>query len=363
MPRRSSKSIAASERNASRAAAPTAAAAAPTAAAAADDDDTCPGQMGVEDGAECKQAVLCLGCGRCDRHCRGMLLNKRHCNSDEEDSSEDDEEGDGAAAAGAARTRGGAAAAAAAAPEDEEEATDHKDRGWLTKVVDFFGISESFKSYTYNQRSASTPAKTARSNAFNLLTRCAAKLGEILVQRSAPEDIVAQWHRQEVGIDAEMLQNKGLEMLKALPSRSEGHRTLGAVLCAASPRKKGSAIPNVGLTSVKSVKAGRDFFDKIVQAGKVPELPPITRARGSDEKIKRLVCCQISSENVQSVSWSEKLVTCDGFVTNVPAMSRLKSVSTMYYDYKRDVPKEYQVSWKPFSQVAKAITGKQIIGF
>ena len=338
-------------------------AAASTAAAAAGEGSTCPGPPGPggQQGPACraKLPVHCHGCGRCDRHCRTFQDRRRHCDSSESDDESEDEEGD-AAAAGA----GPAAAAAGAQQEEEDQDQEEQDGNVfgrnVRKLAEFFGISKSFAKYTYNPNAPTATAQYATQRAFKLLTKCAEKIGEILTNRSAPADIVQQWHRYEVGTDADLMQSKALEMLKTLPARSDGHRAVSALVCESSPKLTGKAIPGTDVRSIKSVTVGRALFQKIMDDKKIPELPAITRARGSDEIIKLLVGFLICPENAQFLSWATKRVWCDGEFTEIPAVSRLKTIRSMFFDYERAFPKEKRVSWNPFHKIARAITGKQI---
>ena len=354
MPARNNRSAAAKSRAPPQRAGAGADGAAAAAAAAA--EPTCPGPPGrggrPGPGCSAKQPVHCRGCARCDRHCGTFQDRKRHCDSDEDES--EDEEGDA----------GAGPAAAAGAQQQEQQEEEEQDSSLLgrnvRKLTDFFGLSKSFVKYTYNPNAASGTAQYARQRAFMLLTRCAEKVGEILLNRSAPADIVQQWHRHEVGTDADLVQSKALEMLKTLPARSDGHRAVSALVCESSPKLTGKAIPGSDVRSIRSVKVGRALFQKMMDDKKLPELPAITRARGSDETIRLLVEFLISSENAQFLSWATKRVWCDDEFTEIPAVSRLKTIRSMFFDYERTFPEEKRVSWQPFHKIARAITGKQI---
>ena len=85
-----------------------------------------------------------------------------------------------------------AAAVAAAADDDngnegENEAEDESDTQemLISDLVEFFSLSGCFANYTYRLNAASTPAATAKSNAYRLLTKINEQIGAILVARGA----------------------------------------------------------------------------------------------------------------------------------------------------------------------------------
>ena len=104
-------------------------------------------------------------------HCETMLEKGRHCHSDsqEEDGDEQEDEEEHADAGD-----GGAEA-----DDEEEEDTEEM---LIKDLVEFFSLSKSFAHYTYKLTAASTPSATAHSNAYRLLTRITAQVGEILAR-------------------------------------------------------------------------------------------------------------------------------------------------------------------------------------
>ena len=150
-----------------------------------------------------------------------------------------------------------------------------------------------------------------------------------------PGDIIEQWHAHEVGLEASVFKTKALEMMKSLGARSEGTRAIAALLCEASPKLTGRAVPGTNLKALRSVTAGRAEFKHVEDEGALSVLAPIIRARGPDQTMGGAVKFMICPDNAQCYSWASKKVRCDGAVHQVAAVSRLKSVGTMYYDYAR----------------------------
>ena len=287
------------------------------------------GRGNLRRGGACttRRPVRCEECGRCDMHCETMLEKGRHCHSDSEEEDGDEQEDE--------EEHADAGDGGAEADDEEEEDTEEM---LIKDLVEFFSLSKSFAHYTYKLTAASTPSATTHSNAYRLLTRITAQVGEILKARGAADDVVEQWHAAEAGPALGDVQERAAELLDSLPVRCPGHQAVAMLMCAASPSKKGRALPNaeIDFVSTRDVIAGRKLFAEIIQReyrAKMPEAPRITRAQGGDEKVDRTVRFLTGPDNAQYVSWATKKVRSDGKVHEIPAASRLKSVGSMYYDY------------------------------
>ena len=116
-------------------------------------------------------------------HCETMLEKGRHCHSDSEEEDGDEQEDE--------EEHADAGDGGAEADDEEEEDTEEM---LIKDLVEFFSLSKSFAHYTYKLTAASTPSATAHSNAYRLLTRITAQVGEILKARGAADDVVEQWH-------------------------------------------------------------------------------------------------------------------------------------------------------------------------
>ena len=145
-------------------------------------------------------------------------------------------------------------------------------------AVKFFGLTGNeaklgFDVNGFNGDEAATQCS------FRVLKRCVDKLGLMLTNRGAHADILDRWHKAELSFDGAELRDKALDLMAKLAPSSDGHRTLGALLCAASQSKRGRAVPRSlsDLKALRSVQSGRDLFDKIIENEEVrahPSPPP-----------------------------------------------------------------------------------------
>lgn len=217
------------------------------------------GRGNLRRGGACttRRPVRCEECGRCDMHCETMLEKGRHCHSDSEEEDGDEQEDE--------EEHADAGDGGAEADDEEEEDTEEM---LIKDLVEFFSLSKSFAHYTYKLTAASTPSATAHSNAYRLLTRITAQVGEILKARGAADDVVEQWHAAEAGPALGDVQERAAELLDSLPVRCPGHQAVAMLMCAASPSKKGRALPNaeIDFVSTRDVIAGRKLFAEIMES-------------------------------------------------------------------------------------------------
>jgi hypothetical protein len=186
------------------------------------------GRGNLRRGGACttRRPVRCEECGRCDMHCETMLEKGRHCHSDSEEEDGDEQEDE--------EEHADAGDGGAEADDEEEEDTEEM---LIKDLVEFFSLSKSFAHYTYKLTAASTPSATAHSNAYRLLTRITAQVGEILKARGAADDVVEQWHAAEAGPALGDVQERAAELLDSLPVRCPGHQAVAMLMCAASPSR------------------------------------------------------------------------------------------------------------------------------
>ena len=166
-----------------------------------------------------------------------------------------DEGGEGAATPAAANeedsSSSGEDSSSSGSEEEEETPLLVKD------AVKFFGLTGNeaklgFDVNGFNGDEAATQCS------FRVLKRCVDKLGLMLTNRGAHADILDRWHKAELSFDGAELRDKALDLMAKLAPSSDGHRTLGALLCAASQSKRGRAVPRSlsDLKALRSVQSG-----------------------------------------------------------------------------------------------------------
>ena len=240
---------------------------------------------------------------------------------------------------------------------EPESLTDEGAR--LSDLAKAFGWDpHTFARQSFDPGGAQGPEQAERRQ-FATLDRVAEVVAGLLQQqRGVTDDLLERWHKHHTEGFEQRLKDSAIQALKATKPRSDEHRAIAAVVCQASPRESGSAVPGTKMQALR-VKDGRAAFRELIAEKELSPLPAITSPRVSDSTVDKLFDFITSSENVVMLSWGEKKVTVGGETHEVPALTRTRSIPTMYFDYKLTVPEVDRVGETTFRRAVKAITARQ----
>ena len=205
----------------------------------------------------------------------------------------------------------------------------------MNDVREYFGFDASVGNHGMGtKRKATEPLEDGdRARQHQVLDKVATVITTIMnrhVTSGEVKDIVQGWHKQHARSVTEEEEQKlvanAVILLEPVPSTTQAGVALRALLVQSIGQMRLRELTEKH--SIRHSKEARADFEKISQSGVVPERTA-TRKSTPDAVILTLVRWLLSPDNTVMLSWGKKKARLDGYVIEIPCVSRKRSKPTM----------------------------------